>query len=253
MLNKRFSGIKMDMKQTIQNAKQTSKTVLSKNLNKVKRKLATTNPFELQKREEIRIFERALRSPNFQSKLNASLQNNQSAQEFIQYCHAEPSLKELTLGKELHRINYTLITPEGNALSDPDQIKSYMMLDTTSRQDYELLFRAANQTIFGDRIVALTSFDGLIRPQLCAGTFVDDCTIEISLEGDKPKIRAECFLNISIPNGADGRLSMAGAIVEIYFCPSTRVLSGAIPFLSLCACLTDQQVNDAAKSLAETS
>lgn len=206
---------------------------------------------EFQKRREIRNFEWALRSDNFLARLNTSIQGK-SADEFLAYCESQPELKELTVTKDLTRMNYTIYTPEGAKLTDPQEIAEFIQSDAMAER-HEIVYRAANQAIFADMITSLTSFNGLIRPQLSAGTFIDDPSIVVDLASDHPHIRAECFLNISIPDGINGKLSMAGAIAEICFCPSRKELKAGILYLTPCCELTDHEVAYAAKSLAELS
>jgi hypothetical protein len=214
---------------------------------------------ELQKRREIRSFELALCSDSarssFLARLNASIrQTTKSAKEFLAYCESQPELKELTVTKELTRMNYTLYTPEGTKITDPQEIAHFIQTESPEMANrHELVYRAANQTIFADMITSLTSFDGLIRPQLSAGTFVDDSSIVIDLASDHPHVRAECFLNICIPDGINGKLGMAGAIAEIVFCPTKEEMKAELLYLTPCNELTEQQVIDAAKSLAELS
>jgi len=207
------------------------------------------SPLEQQKRKEIRSLEYSLRSSEnkFLQQLNVAIQSL-SAQEFLQYCQDQPELKELTLKKDLTRMQYTLYTPNGDKLTDPQQIAHFIQSDDSKN---ELLYRASNQTIFADVITKLTSFDGLVQPQLSAGTFVNDSSLILDLSCDEPHLRAECFLNVSIPDGHDDRLSLAGALIEVCLCPARQEFSAKVLYLSPCHDLSDQQVKDAAKSMAE--
>eukprot|EP00526_Cylindrotheca_closterium_P017611 CAMPEP_0113615270 /NCGR_PEP_ID=MMETSP0017_2-20120614/7613_1 /TAXON_ID=2856 /ORGANISM="Cylindrotheca closterium" /LENGTH=292 /DNA_ID=CAMNT_0000524499 /DNA_START=110 /DNA_END=988 /DNA_ORIENTATION=- /assembly_acc=CAM_ASM_000147 len=211
---------------------------------------------ELQKRKEIRSLEYSLRSSGaerFLQRLNVATQSL-SSEEFLKYCQERPELKELTVKKELTRMQYTLYTPDGTKLTDPEEIANYIESEPSElSKQHELLYRASNQTIFADIIVALTSFDGLIRPQLSAGTFVDDSTLVLDLSSAEPHVRGECFLNVSLPDGHNGQLSLAGALVEVCLCPSRNEFQAKVLYLSPCGeePLTEQQVKDAAKSMAE--
>jgi hypothetical protein len=211
---------------------------------------------ELQKRKEIRSLEYSLRSngaERFLQRLNVAVQSL-SAEEFLKYCEGQPELKELTLKKELTRMAYTLYTPDGTKLTDPEKIANYIEAESTELSEkHELLYRASNQSIFADVIVALTSFNGLIRPQLSAGTFVNDSSLILDLSSSQPHVRAECFLNVSIPDGRNDQLSMAGALVEVCLCPSRKEFKAKVLYLSPCGeePLSEQQIKDAAKSMAE--
>jgi len=212
---------------------------------------------ELQKRKEIRSLEYSLRSSGgdrFLQRLNVACQQSLSSEEFLKYCQEQPELKELTLKKELTRMNYTVYTPDGTKLTDPEEIANYIENEPAElSQHHELLYRASNQTLFADVVVALTSFNGLIRPQLSAGTFVNDSSLILDLSSEEPHVRGECFLNVSIPDGHNGQLSLAGALIQVCFCPSRNEFQAKILYLSPCGeePLTEQQVKDAAKSMAE--
>ncbi|KAL3928989.1 MAG: hypothetical protein SGBAC_012405 [Bacillariaceae sp.] len=213
---------------------------------------------ELQKRKEIRSLEYSLRSSGaerFLQRLNVACQQSLSSKEFLKYCQEHPELKELTLKKELTRMNYTVYTPDGTKLTDPEEVENYIENESTElSQQHELLYRASNQTIFADVIVALTSFNGLIRPQLSAGTFVNDSSLILDLSNrEEPHVRGECFLNVSIPDGHNGQLSLAGALIQVCLCPSRNEFQAKVLYLSPCGgeALTERQVKDAAKSMAE--
>jgi len=211
---------------------------------------------ELQKRKEIRSFEYSLQPASverFLQKLNLAIKSL-SAEEYLNYCQEQPELKELTLKKELTRMSYTLYTPDGTKLMDPQEIANYIESESAElSEQHELLYRASNQSIFADVIVALTSFNGLIRPQLSAGTFVNDSSLILDLSSSEPHVRGECFLNVSIPDGHSGQLSMAGALVEVCLCPARKEFTAKVLYLSPCGeePLSEQQVKDAAKSMAE--
>eukprot|EP00980_Cylindrotheca_fusiformis_P022191 scaffold9079_cov120-Cylindrotheca_fusiformis.AAC.6 len=199
--------------------------------------------------QEIRSFELALRSESFLALLNASIQTK-SAEDFFVYCKLKPELKNLTVTKELTRMNYTIYTPEGKKLTEPNEIAKFIQTDAMVDR-HEVVYRAANQTIFADMVTSLTTFDGLIRPQLSSGTFISDSSFVIDLASDHPLVRAECLLNVCIPDGHNGKLAMAGAIAEVCFRPSTNELKTEILHLAPCCELTDEEVLNAAKSLAE--
>jgi hypothetical protein len=212
-----------------------------------------TSRRELDFRNQIRCFENDLHSEPFVSKLNSNIQHRiVSGTDFIGYYKSQPDLKEYTLEKELHRIQYTLITPQGSKLTKADHILDHVNRESQDEaKKHELLYRAANQSIFADVIIALTSFNGLVRPQLCAGTFVDKCSITIDLSREDPHVRAQCFLNVSIPDYQGNRLSMASILVSIFFCPSTEQLRAGILHLLPLPYLTEEEMNGAAKSLAD--
>jgi hypothetical protein len=202
-------------------------------------------------REEIRSYEKALRSESFLKEVDSSIQNQMSsADDLIDYYRSRPELKEYTLEKELHRMKYTLYTHDGKKITEADQIATYAKetQGNSIPESYELLWRAANQSIFGDLITSLTSEAGMVRPQIGTATFVNDCSIVIDLGRDKPNLRAECFLNLSIPGAEGERLSMGGVLVAVYFCPDLHLFKAKVLHVSPSPRLSEDQVNGAAES-----
>ncbi|CAJ1959842.1 unnamed protein product [Cylindrotheca closterium] len=209
---------------------------------------------ELEFRDQIRSFEDDLASPDYINKLNTTIETRMSScQESTEYYQSNPDLKEYTLEKELDRIPYTLITTDGKRqLTKSDDIRNYVATEETEeeKESHSILYRAANQSIFADVIVALTCSDGLVRPQLHAGTFVDKCSLTIDLSKKDPHVRATCFVNVSIPDAEGHRLSMASVLVSIFYCPSKEQLRSGIMHLLPHKRLTDEEVAGAARSLA---
>lgn len=205
-------------------------------------------------REQIRGFEDDLQSNDFLDKMNTTIASRMSScKESTDYYESNPNLKQYTLETELDRIPYTLITPDGKRkLEKPSEIREYVAKEETEEEDkkHSLVYRAANQSIFADVIVALTCSDGLVRPQLHAGTFVDKCSITIDLSKEDPHVRATCFVNVSIPDAEGHRLSMASVLVSIFYCPSKEQLRSGIMHLLPHKRLTNDEVAGAAHSLA---
>lgn len=208
---------------------------------------------ELSFRSQIRCFEDDLHSKSFVAKLNSTIRNRLvSGTDFLGYYKSQPDLKDYTLKQELYRIHYTVITPQKSLLTHPRDILDYVKSETQDQAEgHELLYRAANQSIFADAMIALTSFDGLVRPQLCAGTFVDKSSIIIDMSREHPHVRAQCFMNISIPDNEGNRLTMACALVSIVFCPSTEELKAGILHLLPLPYMREEEMYGAAKSLAQ--
>lgn len=209
---------------------------------------------ELEFREQIRAFEDDLQSDDFLNKLNSTIAHRMaSCKESTEYYQSNPDLKEYTLEKELDRMPYTVITTDGKRqLTKSDDIREYVAKEETKEEEekHSILYRAANQSIFADVIVALTCSDGLVRPQLHAGTFVDKCSITIDLSKEDPHVRATCFVNVSIPDAEGHRLSMASVLVSIFYCPAKEQLRSGIMHLLPHKRLTDEEVAGAARSLA---
>lgn len=202
-------------------------------------------------RKQIRAYERELTSSDYVSKLNESIRNTiPSAKSLIDYYESRPKLTEYTLTTELSRMEYTVWTAEGKKLTSPSEILSYHTeVAAESRNNDDLLWRCANQSILGDVIAALTSEDGLIRPQLQAGTFADDVSIVVDLGCSNPYVRAECFLNVSIPDKNGERVQLAGALVSVYLCPSRQEFHANLSQVFPCKALSHNQVNRVAKGI----
>jgi len=198
-------------------------------------------------RRQIRDYEQALRSDSAVPDANATIVRSlPSADELSEYYQSRPDMKDLTLEKDLCRMQYTLYTREGQRLTSPEEILSYA--EAHPHED-EILWRAANQSLFGDVMCLLTSESGIVRPQLSGATFADDCSIAIDLASDKPHLRGECFMNLCIPSEDGERLSMAGVLVSIYFCPAEKVARAQVLHVSPGRLLTEEEVNGAARSL----
>lgn len=219
----------------------------------------------LQKQREIRSFEKVLHSdPLFLSKLNASVQNKfPSIFDFMATLQSQPGFDRTEFIEELAHTSNTLYTPRGVKITNTDQIARFVKMENSARAtQHEILYRSASKAMFASLTESLTSLDGLIRAPLCATAFIKDCSFEINLKEDKPHVVAECFVNISVPGGACGRLDMtgeieisridvAGVIAEVYFCPGEEVLNVEILHLSPSKKMSDQQVLAFAKSATQ--
>ena len=192
-------------------------------------------------RKQIRSYEEYLRS----AASSEAVEINQtickalpSGSELKGYYQDRPEMKDLTLKTDLRRLKeFTVYTHEGKKITDPDQILEYEagLRNEDGLSYQEVLWRAANQSLFADVICCLTSATGLIRPQLSSATFVDDCSVVIDLADELPHVRGECYLNVSIPSTTDddeGRLSMAGVLVSVYFCPALSDLRARVLHIS---------------------
>ena len=202
--------------------------------------------------DKIRRYESDLRSPLFHSYLNKTVQDVlPSSNEIMKYYETRPELAQYTIEKELHRMNYTVITKDGTRLTDLEKIRTYHEQSSKSSDDNkdDLILRAANQSILGDIVVALTSEDGLIRPQFEASTTVNNVTLVLDFSREKPTARAKCLLNLSIPSSDGERLSLVKFIVEVYFCPRHNNFRAIISHIFPNDRLTDLEVSSAARNL----
>jgi hypothetical protein len=209
--------------------------------------------------EQIRRYESDVRSNLFVTEMNKLVEESlPSSEELRAYYQSRPELTEYTIKKELHRMAYTVFTHDGRKLTDPAEIEAYQATDyfhdqeegaAAAADNNEILWRAANQSLLGDIIVALTSTTGMIRPQLEAATFVNDLTMVLDFATDEPFAQAECFMNLSIPGSEGERLSLAGVLVNVHFCPDSEKFKARISHVFPSATLCAAQVNGAARSL----
>lgn len=206
-----------------------------------------------QRIQAIRDWERELSDPaQVLTHLNQLIASQlTSPQDLVDYYKGKPELKRFTLDKELTRMQYLVITKDGERLMDVDSIRSYETTSLGSGDSLydDILWRAANQSLFGDIITSLTSPQGLVRPQFSTATCVDDVSMTIDCSRQRsphPLLRGECYLNVSIPGEEGERLPLAGALVEVYFCPQAYQLEARLVHLSPCPALTDEQVRGAA-------
>jgi hypothetical protein len=213
-------------------------------------------PTETNFQEQIRRYESDVRSSVFVSEMNKMVDASiPSSEELKAYYLSRPELTEYTIQKELHRMAYTVFTHEGKKLTVPADIEAYQATEYFRSQDgttdnNEILWRSANQSLLGDIIVALTPRMGLIRPHLEAATFVNDLTMVLDFATDDTYASAECFLNLSIPGSEGERLSLAGVLVQVYFCPGNQKFRARISHVFPSATLCAAQVNGAARALS---
>jgi hypothetical protein len=247
----------------------------------------TTTPTREFFHQAIRDFETTLRDPLFLHKLNTEIIPDKlsSCQEMIQYYQQRPELYDYTLTKELSRMNYTVFTEGGQKLTHEAAIREYaakqqqqqrqQQEQQTSHPDYDhggpdILWKAANQSLFGDVITSLTreNNDGLIRPLFHTASLVNDISMTIDFGRDAPHITAECYLQVIVPGGGGGyhhdddereesnkeaeveKLVLAGALLAVYFCPVKHRMEATILHISPAPLLTDDHVERVATSLA---
>jgi len=208
----------------------------------------TISTIELDMRNEIRNYARTLQAPEYKSTLNNTIQLQlPSAKSLTEYYESHPELTEYTMKKELSRMDYTVHTKDGKRITKPSQIQAYQK-EINGKND--LLWRCSNQSILGDVVAALTSSNGLIRPQMEAGTCVDYISLVVDFRNKEPFVRVECFMNVSIPCNTEIRLALAGVLVMVYFCPGQQKFLGQVTRVFPCPSLTENQVNAAAESLS---
>jgi len=222
--------------------------------------------------QAIRDLEMTLQDPLFVTKLNNDVipSHLSSCPEMVQYYHERPQLYDYTLTKELTRMSYTVYTETGQKLTETAAILDYAGRSSQRQNlDHDLLWRAANQSIFADVIISLTrDDDGLIRPSLGMASSVSDISILIDFARDTPHISAECFVQLVFPgryhddreeeegigNGScQDKDVVAGALVGVYFCPSQNRMEAKVLHISPAPQMTDELVSDIAENVAGTA
>ncbi len=104
----------------------------------------------------------AIQRSDFLDLINLKLRKNQclAASDLEAYYTARPELKRLTLDVEMDRVDYDLILPDGQCITDKDSIRAYFHTTADKESQHiqeEILVRAANQSLFADPIATLTS------------------------------------------------------------------------------------------------
>ena len=86
----------------------------------------------------------------------------EKAHELLHYYSARPGLAAYTRTKELPRMNYQVVLPNGRVETSKEQIAQHHLPDTS------LMARCANQSLLADLIHVLTGPDLVVRPQFLA-------------------------------------------------------------------------------------
>jgi hypothetical protein len=146
------------------------------------------------------------------SSLNAVLQSEyntpEKAQELILYYSQRPALKDYTIHKELTRMNYTLVTEEGDMVEDPEGMAAILQQDPT------LVAHCANQSLLADLLQVCTGPDLLIRPQFLASAIADHVQFRLDLAAAVVQVCAT--FTVSLPTD-QGRWPLASVQVQVVF------------------------------------
>jgi len=152
------------------------------------------------------------------------------------YFASRSNLKTYTLAKEVHRMDYTVITKDGKKCCGADEIRnefnaadvvaaspaksggadedpsSFLSALDKEETREELIWRASNQSILADALIVLSP--DLIRPEFMATAKATSVSFLLDFSGDIFAYSSECRakLGLSIPL-EDSRLEIAG--VEI--------------------------------------
>jgi len=122
-----------------------------------------------------------------------------------EYYRSRSNMKAYTLKKEIHRMEYTVITEDARELCGADAIRNEYESSTDvsasidERED--LIWSASNQSILADVLVAITAENGPIRPQFLATAVAKTVSFRMSFVGGPDQYMSECraVLAISVP------------------------------------------------------
>ena len=149
---------------------------------------------------------------HLQSSVNAVLQfeynTPEKAHELIQYYQERPGLRDYTIDKELTRMEYEVILPAGNTVTDKSEIANILKGDLT------LLSRCSNQSLLADLLQVFTGSDMLVRPQYLATAVATICRFKLGLQYSV--VEATVTLDLSLPT-EHGRWKIAEIQASVAF------------------------------------
>ncbi|KAL3945742.1 MAG: hypothetical protein SGBAC_000129 [Bacillariaceae sp.] len=135
----------------------------------------------------------------------------QKAIELTEYYQTRANLAEYTRTKELSRMDYRVILPNGDVILDKQEIAANFM------PDQSLAARSANQSLLADLLQVITDKDLLVRPQFMAICIAHDCKFTIHTRDET--VEAAAQLHISLPQADGQRTDIANIVVTIAFIP----------------------------------
>jgi hypothetical protein len=153
-----------------------------------------------------------------QSSINALLDfeynTPEKAQELLDYYSARPGLAEYTRTKEVPRMNYQVILPDGHVESDKQKIAQDHL------PDHSLIARCANQSLLADLLQVLTGPDLVVRQQFLAICVAQMCQFRLHI-GDEGRdmLQCNCMLQLSLPVEEGPRLNIATIRTTVAFSP----------------------------------
>mmetsp|Transcript_62788 Transcript_62788/g.185414 ORF Transcript_62788/g.185414 Transcript_62788/m.185414 type:complete len:384 (-) Transcript_62788:82-1233(-) len=171
-----------------------------------------------------------LQSPSLVHDLNCSISNQfhtrESATVLCDYYRSKPTLKSLTLSKEVPRMDYEFTLKGGRKIRAPEDIKTFFDNYECDEAD-ELILRASNQTLMADLLGVLLRDGGVVKRQFLATAVAKRCRFFVNMEtrfkNERKFVKAVCDFVICIPGGKDGksRLSLATVRACAFFSPDT--------------------------------
>ncbi|CAJ1967059.1 unnamed protein product [Cylindrotheca closterium] len=135
----------------------------------------------------------------------------QKAMELTEYYQTRANLAEYTRTKELSRMDYRVVLPNGDVVLDKQEIAANFM------PDQSLAARCANQSLLADLLQVITDKDLLVRPQFMAICIAHDCKFTIHSRDET--VEAAAQLHIALPQADGQRANIANIFATIAFIP----------------------------------
>ena len=151
------------------------------------------------------------------SSINAILEYEyntpEKAQELLNYYTERPGLAQYTRTKELPRMNYHVVLPNGHVETNKQAIADHHLPGES------LLARCANQSLLADLLQVLTGPDLVVRPQFLAFCVAETCQFRLHYgDNGRDMLQVNCMLQLSLPV-EEGRLNVATIRATIAFSP----------------------------------
>ena len=171
--------------------------------------------------QELELYMNSLRhNGGMLSSINAVLEyeynTQQKAVELVEYYLSRVNLAEYTRTKELGRMEYQVVLPNGDVVFDKDVIGSNYLPDES------IISRCSNQSLLADLLQVITGRDLLVRPQYHATCIARSCKFTIHLDDDM--VNCICHLHLSLPTASGQRLDVADIHVSIVFAPNQPII-----------------------------
>ena len=134
--------------------------------------------------------------------------NNNKAYELMEYYSQRPALRNYTIQKELDRMEYTVMTKDGDCVTDKADIAVLL------QHDPSLVAHCANQSLLADVLQLCTGPDLLVRPQFLAAAVATQVQFRLDLAAAVVQVHAT--LALSLPTD-QGRWHVATVQVQVVF------------------------------------
>eukprot|EP00533_Pseudo-nitzschia_delicatissima_P003543 CAMPEP_0116096640 /NCGR_PEP_ID=MMETSP0327-20121206/10284_1 /TAXON_ID=44447 /ORGANISM="Pseudo-nitzschia delicatissima, Strain B596" /LENGTH=822 /DNA_ID=CAMNT_0003588347 /DNA_START=20 /DNA_END=2485 /DNA_ORIENTATION=- len=144
----------------------------------------------------------------------------EKADELLEYYDKRPQLAEYTRTKEVQRMNYEIVLPDGYVETNKERIIGENLLP-----DHAIVSRAANQSLLADILQVITGHDLIVRPQYLASCIATSCKFVIH-KGDHGADMIDCQAQLSLylPTTDGDRLNIAQVGVSVVFAPSRPMI-----------------------------